>query len=195
MTMSMRDRMKRETNLALTRAAQDLVHERGSAHVTVDDIAAAAGVSVRTFFNYFTCKEAAIVGIPPEVLEALAADLRARPSGESPVQALRAVVLSQALVNDIQHRWLLRAELVQREPNLLPHYLAALTDLEAALVPPLAERMSSDPATDPAPSMLIAAILGALRAAAAFWEQSDRSMPLLVVLERAFEWPSTSHAH
>ena len=188
--MTMRDRMKRETNRALTRAAQDLVHERGAAHVTVDDIAAAAGVSVRTFFNYFTCKEAAIVGIPPEVLEALAAALRERPASEAPLQALRGVVLDQARLDDIQHRWMLRAELVQREPNLLPHYLAALTNLEAALVPPLAERMGSDPSTDPAPALLVAATLGALRAAAAYWEQSDRSTPLLVVLEKAFEWPS-----
>ena len=188
--MTMRDRMKRETNRALTRAAQDLVHERGAAHVTVDDIAAAAGVSVRTFFNYFTCKEAAIVGIPPEGLEALAAALRERPASEAPLQALRGVVLDQARLDDIQHRWMLRAELVQREPNLLPHYLAALTNLEAALVPPLAERMGSDPSTDPAPALLVAATLGALRAAAAYWEQSDRSTPLLVVLEKAFEWPS-----
>jgi AcrR family transcriptional regulator len=47
--------------------------------VTIEAIAEAAGVSPRTFFNYFSSKEDAIVGIAPAQSSALLADLLARP--------------------------------------------------------------------------------------------------------------------
>jgi len=57
----LRERKKAERRLALIDAAHRLVEERGFDCVTVEDIAAAAGVSTRTFFNYFDTKDDAIV--------------------------------------------------------------------------------------------------------------------------------------
>lgn len=57
----LRERKKAERRLALVDAAHRLVEEHGFEHVTVEDIAAAAGVSPRTFFNYFETKDDAIV--------------------------------------------------------------------------------------------------------------------------------------
>jgi AcrR family transcriptional regulator len=51
---------RRESWAALRAAAFALVEERGFAAVTVDDVAAAAGVSRRTFFNHFPTKAAAL---------------------------------------------------------------------------------------------------------------------------------------
>lgn len=56
-----RARNKRATRRALRRAVLELSAARGLATIRVDEIAARAGVSPRTFFNYFDTKEDAAV--------------------------------------------------------------------------------------------------------------------------------------
>lgn len=59
-----RARNKRATRNALRAAALSLARDRGLVNVTVDEIAAHAGVSTRTFFNYFATKEdAALIDV------------------------------------------------------------------------------------------------------------------------------------
>ena len=78
--VSLRERKKLATRRLLRRAALDLVAERGLVNVTIEDIAEAADVSPRTFFNYFPSKEAALFGGDPD----RAATLRERVANEAP---------------------------------------------------------------------------------------------------------------
>src|SRR5271165_5864259 len=91
-----RDRKKQATRQALRSAALELVAERGFAHVTIEDIAEAADVATRTFFNYFPSKESAVIGADPERIEELRTSLLTRPLAESPLQALRSVTVEYA---------------------------------------------------------------------------------------------------
>ena len=59
---SLREQRKRETSRALTDAARRLTAERGFAGFTIEELCADAGVSRRTFFNYFESKENAVFG-------------------------------------------------------------------------------------------------------------------------------------
>jgi AcrR family transcriptional regulator len=186
-TLGRRERKKLETHRALSTAARELALARGLDGLTVEDIADAADVSVRTFFNYFSCKEEALVGVEPAVLAELGAELEDRPAGESPLEALKAVLASG--VDDVaeaMRRWSLRTELVRRHPSLLPRHLAALAEIEAALVRALAARLGTDPVTDPFPAIAVAAAMGTLRAAVASWEDAGRRGSLDAAVDAAF---------
>src|ERR1700760_2836246 len=71
-TASGQERRRRRTQRALQAAAIALAGRRGLAEVTVEDIAAAAGVSRRTFFNHFPSKAAALFDPDPSDAERLA---------------------------------------------------------------------------------------------------------------------------
>jgi AcrR family transcriptional regulator len=76
----LRERKKQATRKALREAALRLALERGPDNVRVDDIAEAAGVSPRTYNNYFSSREQAIVAAVTAEREArVAAAVAARP--------------------------------------------------------------------------------------------------------------------
>ena len=186
-TLGRRERKKLETHRALATAARELALARGLDGLTVEEIADAADVSVRTFFNYFSCKEEALVGVEPAVLDELGAQLEERPPEESPLEALQAVLATG--VDDVaeaMRRWSLRTELVRRHPSLLPRHLAALAEIERALVRALAARLGTDPVADPFPAVAVAAAMATLRAAVSSWEDAGRRGSVDAAVERAF---------
>ncbi|MEA5456624.1 TetR/AcrR family transcriptional regulator [Sinomonas sp. JGH33] len=78
---------RRELNKAATRqsiilAAVDLARERGLGNFTAEDLAEAAGVSRRTFFNYFSSADEAIAAPTFGFLDAALDRFRERPPGE-----------------------------------------------------------------------------------------------------------------
>lgn len=91
-----REAAKRTRQAALTAAAHRLFAERGYEATTVHDIAAAAGLTERTFYRYFDGKEGLLAGEYQRWLEALGDAIRGRPSSEQPLTAILNAVLAAA---------------------------------------------------------------------------------------------------
>jgi len=173
-----RDRKKRATRQALRDAALELVARRGFAHVTVEDIAEAADVATRTFFNYFPSKESAVIGADPERIESMRASLLARPADETPLEAIGAVLIDYATILDEdlddlggegKKAWFQRFCIVRADPELSGAYAAHMAETERGLAVAMAERLGSDPYHDPYPALVTATALAAVRVAAMYW--------------------------
>ncbi len=66
--MSLREQKRLETRLRIEDAATSLVDKRGFSATTIEEICEHAGISRRTFFNYFDSKDSAVLGSPSEML-------------------------------------------------------------------------------------------------------------------------------
>jgi AcrR family transcriptional regulator len=91
-----RERKRRETLARITEAGIRLFIERGYEATTLDDIAAAAGISRRTFFYYFKSKDEILLSMQSGMGDMLAAALREQPMDKPPLQAVRDAVLHAA---------------------------------------------------------------------------------------------------
>ena len=88
-----RERKKRETWRLVHAAALRLMTERGFDAVSVDDIVAAAGISRRTFFNYFAGKESVVFDPDPDDPQLWADLMAGRPAAEPLWLSLRELLL------------------------------------------------------------------------------------------------------
>ena len=86
--MGLRETKKVQTRGAIAEAGMGLFVRKGFDHVTVAEIARAAGVSEKTVFNYFPTKEDIFFDEVPDRLEALAEAVRERRSEQSLVEAM-----------------------------------------------------------------------------------------------------------
>ena len=91
-TTGLRERKKAQTRSAISSAVMLLALDRGLEAVTVDDIAVAANVSVRTFHNYFGSKEEALIASWRSEFEVHLEELRARPADEPILVSLEHVL-------------------------------------------------------------------------------------------------------
>ena len=183
----LRARKKQQTREGLQSAALRLTAERGLDHVTVEDIATEADVSVRTFFNYFPTKEDAVIGVQPGWLDATLALLAARPAGEQPFLSLRVVLmeLSERLVQGREEH-VLRRQVVADNPSLLPRHIAAFVEFERALESALHDRERLGPPSLDA-ALLVSCSVAGMRVAVDAWVASDGSVPLRDLLTRALD--------
>jgi len=182
-----RARKKDATRRALRSAALRLAAERGLKGVTIEQIAEAADVSVRTFFNYFPSKEAAVVGWDPERLAEMRAGLAGRPLNELPLDTLRAVLLDLAMqLAEERDESIVRMQLVNDYPALLPDQLAAYAKFERLLRDAIGERTGTNPERDFYPALVAAAAVASFRVAAARWRESPPTASLPALVDEAF---------
>lgn len=157
------------TELALRAAALHLTEERGFDRFTVDEVAQRAGVSPRTFFNYFPTKEAAVLADPQPVLDAMTAAFE--DSADLPLgQALRAAVSAFLQVSTRCPRDMRRElALIEATPVLRTALLSRHCSFERSLARHVASRLDLNAETDPLPLSITAGALAVARITLMQW--------------------------
>jgi AcrR family transcriptional regulator len=89
MTGGLRERWRQETRRAISAVAMELFEADGFDHVTISQVAAAAGVSKMTVTNHFPRKEDLVFDRAEESVRSLADAVSARDAGESLLAAVR----------------------------------------------------------------------------------------------------------
>jgi AcrR family transcriptional regulator len=180
--LAWRERKKLATREAISVAALRLALEGGLDNLRVGDIAARAGVSPRTYNNYFSNREEAVCAIGADRAWRAVASLRARPRSEP-----LAAALVNAMVDDHDmvepEKALLR--LVICHPDLRGEYLRATSGVLRELARAIAERTGHEPEADLLPGVVAAAYQASWRAAMMYWLRDEGSRPLGSVLREA----------
>jgi AcrR family transcriptional regulator len=182
--VSLRQRKRARTRAALVAAGLELFEKQGYEGTTIDEIAAAADVSPRTFFRYFSTKEDVALGddVGPEILRLLAA----RPADEPMLESARHVVAdSLALVSEDERAALLaRLRIVYRTPSLRARrweYQLEMGRISGAI---LAERRGL-PADDLDSRVTAAAVFTTIEVAMDHWQQREGRDDLGEVIDAA----------
>ena len=182
----LRERKKQQTREALSWAALRLAVERGFGNVLVEDIAAEAGVSPRTYNNYFCSKAEAIAWRHLDRARRTADRLRERPPDEPLWESITTAVLAQAGDESAgpEPEWTAGVRLMLSDPALQGEYLKAAMAADRECAVAIAERTGTD-ARDMYPQLVAAAIGAAIQVANDQWLRADPPVPLPPLLRDA----------
>lgn len=190
--LGLRERRRLETRRQIHESVVELSQELGYAHVTVDAISARAGISPRTFFNYFPSKEAAVILDPPvELRGAHAAQFAEGPERE-PRELL--VELTRALLDQLESDPPDRRSaesvfaIAGANPEVLTALIAQLDGVRAGLSELVARRLPA-PADQQVADLIASLAMAAVRSGLETWaaaEAADDDSPVRSV-RRAVE--------
>jgi AcrR family transcriptional regulator len=183
---SLRQRKRARTRAALIEAALDLFERQGYDATTIDEIAAAADVSPRTFFRYFATKEEVALG--DDTGQALLGLLAARPADEPLLESVRHVVRDglSLVSREDREALLARLRIVYRTPSLRARrweFQLEMGRISGAIV---AERRGLPP-DDLGARVAATAAFATVEVAMDHWQQRDGREDLGAVLEAAIE--------
>ncbi len=187
----LRERKRLETHRALATTAVRLVAEHGLDNVTVEDISAAAGVSPRTFFNYFASKEDAVVIANADNAERAQLVIERFLATPREVGAARAFVdavkVDFVQVDENREEWLGRMKAIQENVTLHSRAVAMNHETIGPTIEAIARRTGVDPKVDLYPALLLATVGGAVNAALILWYQQGGAASAVELLDQAVE--------
>jgi AcrR family transcriptional regulator len=189
----LRERKKADTRRALSDAALHLAFERGLENVTREDVANMAGVSLRTFNNYFVGKYEALAYRQAERLRRSVALLRERPADEPLWTAITHAVL-EPLEDDFgdvygeENRAPSRQELVEvRKLLMQPQVRSSVPQsLFDDFLHVIAERTGTDPQRDLYPRLVMAVVRAVGDAAADTYAWADPPVAITTLIRSGF---------
>jgi AcrR family transcriptional regulator len=177
----LRERKKERTHDAIREAAIELFHRNGFEGTTVDDIAAAADISPRTFFRYYASKEEVLFSRFDETLELLRDFLYSRPPEVTVSAALREASQQFASMGTAMSADRATFDIFRSNDHLHARYLQSFFRLERMAAEWIADRAGL-PADDFLPRTLAAVLASGARVALDVWVEQPGS-DLQTVLE------------
>jgi AcrR family transcriptional regulator len=155
-------------HLELEEAALRLFEERGFGAVTVEDIASAAHISVRTFYRYFPAKEDVLQVRIERRADALRAALDERPVDEPPLHSLRVALAAVVAEEDavLVRRWI---SVVAATPNVMRGVLGGIQLKSHPVMADFFGERLGLPGEAMVPTMLAAAAGGVIQAVQTQW--------------------------
>jgi AcrR family transcriptional regulator len=182
----LRERKKAATRQALHEAAMRLSTEHGLDRITVEAIADEAGVSRRTFSNYFGSKEEALMYGDFRRVQSLIEALRARPAGETPWAALTAVASEfNRQLGDLDPQMVAQGRLMRSHPTLLAAQVQTFAAIERELAAEVSARMTEDDPRGVRARMTAATFLVTLRVSVNMWLDAPVGTRLWDIAEEA----------
>ncbi|OBK18035.1 TetR/AcrR family transcriptional regulator [Mycobacterium asiaticum] len=184
---SLRDRRRAELLSLIQHTAYELFAERGFDAVTTEDIAAAAGISISTYFRHAPTKEGLLVDPVRETISEMLDAFSARPAGESAVEVLIQLFVAHAReAGEVNH-----LDTWQRAVATAPHLLSKSTLIREAdqrkFVEHVASRMGVDPGVDVRPALLVHTSLATVKFVIDRWltAEAEPEEPMHVYMEQA----------
>ncbi|WP_433299075.1 TetR/AcrR family transcriptional regulator [Actinoplanes sp. CA-030573] len=182
----LRERKKAATRQALHESAVRLATAHGLDRITVEAIADEAGVSRRTFSNYFGSKEEALMYGDFQRVRALIESVRARPAGEAPWTALTAAAAEfNRELGDLDPEMVARGRLVRSHPTLIAAQVQTFAGVERELAAEIATRLDEADPRGVRARMTAATFLVALRVSLNMWLDAPAGTSLWEIAEEA----------
>jgi AcrR family transcriptional regulator len=184
--LGLRERKRLATRRAIQLAVLDLVAQRGLENVTVDEISRVADISPRTFFNYFTSKEEALIGESPTLPGEELIERFVTAGADSDLVSGLGDMISRAgdnIANDLElvKR---RRELMKQHPQLFALRMATMRSFEEELKSVVSRRLAADnpslaaddPELDERAGLITLVAMAAMRHAWSRWADNGGSL-------------------
>ena len=183
--IGLRERKRRETLRRITDAGVCLFIENGFEGTTVEEIAAAAGISRRTFFHYFKSKDDILLSLQSNVGGMFAAEVRMAPPYGSPFELVRNAALKAcaAIPSDDM---LAIDRLMRGSASVQARKQASYRQQEETLLAALKEHWP-DPKRETRLRVIAMVAVGTTRLASETFNQEGGARPFDEVLRGAFD--------
>ena len=183
--VGLRERKRLETLDRITHAGVRLFLEKGYDETTLDEIAAAADISRRTFFYYFKSKDDILLSAQNSVGPMLAAAVEAASHRDQPIEAVREAVLS--VCGSFSSEGMIEmGRLMRSSRTVLDRKQASYISQEQAVFEALRKRWPMPERED---SLRLVAMLGigVMRVASELLVQENGRRPFLFLINMAFD--------
>lgn len=178
-------RSRQRAYAEITAVAMDLFLTKGFEHTTIDEIAAAAGISRRSFFRYFGTKEDVVLNHFVAEGAVLRAALQRRPADEEIWAALRGAIFSLAGESPDTQRLLAISRMMYRTPSLRARSIEKHLQWYEDLAPEVERRLGT---ADPLRArVIVGCVVTCLDLAGEAWTEDGGSTPLETYFDAALD--------